>query len=383
MEPLAEKVAKGAAQLAQSADSLGWLDRRFWGNSISVWLLALVVAAAVAGALWFARGVIRGRAAKAAARTANRWDDLVVAVLERTRMWFLLGAGLYAGSWFILLPEATRSAVNRGAAVLLILQSGFWLNTAIAQYFDRYRERKLKEDPAAYTTMNAVVFLVRVAMWSVIVLLVLANAGVEIAPLVAGLGVGGIAVALAVQTVLGDLLASLSIVLDKPFVVGDFLIVDEFLGSVEHIGLKTTRIRSLTGEQLVFSNADLLKSRIRNFGRMRERRVVFTVGVTYGTPKEKLEKIPGILRAAVESQPRTRFDRAHFKQFGDFSLNFETVYYMGVPDYNAYMDVQQAINLFIYEQFAKEGIEFAYPTQTIFLASGGEPARPAGSKSAH
>ena len=165
--------------------------------------------------------------------------------------------------------------------------------------------------------------------------------------------------------------------------VGDFLIVDEFLGSVEHIGLKTTRIRSLTGEQLVFSNADLLKSRIRNFGRMRERRVVFTVGVTYGTPKEKLEKIPGILRAAVESQPRTRFDRAHFKQFGDFSLNFETVYYMGVPDYNAYMDVQQAINLFIYEQFAKEGIEFAYPTQTIFLASGGEPARPAGSKSAH
>jgi len=383
MEPLAEKVAKGAAQLAQSADSLGWLDRRFWGNSISVWLLALVVAAAVAGALWFARGVIRGRAAKAAARTANRWDDLVVAVLERTRMWFLLGAGLYAGSWFILLPEATRSAVNRGAAVLLILQSGFWLNTAIAQYFDRYRERKLKEDPAAYTTMNAVIFLVRVAMWSVIVLLVLANAGVEIAPLVAGLGVGGIAVALAVQTVLGDLLASLSIVLDKPFVVGDFLIVDEFLGSVEHIGLKTTRIRSLTGEQLVFSNADLLKSRIRNFGRMRERRVVFTVGVTYGTPKEKLEKIPGILRAAVESQPRTRFDRAHFKQFGDFSLNFETVYYMGVPDYNAYMDVQQAINLFIYEQFAKEGIEFAYPTQTIFLASGGEPARPAGSKSAH
>ena len=383
MEPLAEKVAKGAAQLAQSADSLGWLDRRFWGNSISVWLLALVVAAAVAGALWFARGVIRGRAAKAAARTANRWDDLVVAVLERTRMWFLLGTGLYAGSWFILLPEATRSAVNRAAAVLLILQSGFWLNTAIAQYFDRYRERKLKEDPAAYTTMNAVVFLVRVAMWSVIVLLVLANAGVEIAPLVAGLGVGGIAVALAVQTVLGDLLASLSIVLDKPFVVGDFLIVDEFLGSVEHIGLKTTRIRSLTGEQLVFSNADLLKSRIRNFGRMRERRVVFTVGVTYGTPKEKLEKIPGILRAAVESQPRTRFDRAHFKQFGDFSLNFETVYYMGVPDYNAYMDVQQAINLFIYEQFAKEGIEFAYPTQTIFLASGGEPARPAGSKSAH
>jgi small-conductance mechanosensitive channel len=154
---------------------------------------------------------------------------------------------------------------------------------------------------------------------------------------------------------------------DKPFVVGDFLMVGDMLGAVEHIGIKTTRIRSLSGEQLVFSNNDLLESRIRNFGRMRERRVVFPLGVTYQTPRAKLAKIPGIIKAAIQSQERTRFDRSHFKAYGDFSLNFETVYFVGVPDFNTYMEVQQAINLYIHEQFEKEGIEFAYPTQTLFL----------------
>jgi small-conductance mechanosensitive channel len=176
------------------------------------------------------------------------------------------------------------------------------------------------------------------------------------------------------QNVLGDLFASLSIVLDKPFVLGDFLIVDEHLGNVEHIGLKTTRVRSLWGEQLIFSNSDLLNSRIRNLGRMQERRTVFALGVTYQTPREKLTRIPGILREAVEAQEKTRFDRSHFKAYGDFSLNFETVYYVTVADYNAYMDVQQAINLRIHERFEEEGIEFAYPTQTLFLVRQGTQA---------
>ncbi len=172
-------------------------------------------------------------------------------------------------------------------------------------------------------------------------LLALDNLGVDVTALVAGLGVGGIAVALAVQSILGDLFASLSIVLDKPFVIGDFIIVGDLLGTVENVGIKTTRVRSLSGEQLIFSNADLLNSRIRNYGRMYERRVVFTVGVTYDTPRHKLE---------------------------DFSLDFETVYYVQDPAYNLYMDIQQAINLELYQRFADEGIEFAYPTQTLFLA---------------
>jgi small-conductance mechanosensitive channel len=165
-------------------------------------------------------------------------------------------------------------------------------------------------------------------------------------------------------------------VLDKPFVIGDCLIVNEHLGSVEHIGLKTTRLRSLSGEQLVFSNSDLLNSRIRNFGRMFQRRVVFEVGVTYQTPREKLARIPKIIREIVEAQELTRFDRSHFKEFGPHSLNIETVYHVLKPDFNTYMDIQQAINLEIHRCFEEEGIEFAYPTQTVFVASSdGGPTR--------
>jgi len=190
---------------------------------------------------------------------------------------------------------------------------------------------------------------------------------VDVTALVAGLGVGGIAVALAVQNILGDLFASFSIVLDRPFVMGDFIIVGDYMGTVEHVGLKTTRIRSLSGEQLVFSNTDLLGSRIRNYKRMAERRVVFSLGVLYQTSPEQLEKIPQMIREIVEAQTPVRFDRAHFKEYGASSLNFEVVYYILDPDYNRYMDIQQAVNLEIYRRFDEEGIEFAYPTQTLYL----------------
>jgi small-conductance mechanosensitive channel len=216
--------------------------------------------------------------------------------------------------------------------------------------------------------IGALGFIVQMGLWSAVVLLALDNLGVDITALVAGLGVGGVAVALAVQNILGDLFASLAIVLDKPFVLRDFIIVGDLLGTVEHIGLKTTRVRALSGEQLIFSNADLLSSRIRNFGRMFERRVVFQIGVTYQTPRGKLEAIPGIIRDAITAQDGTRFDRSHFAAYGDFSLNFESVYYVLSPDYNRYMDIQQAINLRIHERFEAEEIEFAYPTQTLFLA---------------
>jgi len=200
-------------------------------------------------------------------------------------------------------------------------------------------------------------------------LLALDNLGVNITALVAGMGIGGIAVALAAQNILGDLFASISIVLDKPFVINDFIIVGDYMGSVEHIGVKTTRIRSLSGEQIVFSNTDLLNSRVRNFKRMVERRVVFSFGVVYGTPAEKLEAIPGIVRGIIEAIDGTRFDRAHFAKYGDSSLDFEVVYFVVTGDYNVYMDIQQAINLAIYRSFEDEGLGFAFPTQTIFLGN--------------
>ena len=223
------------------------------------------------------------------------------------------------------------------------------------------------------TTLRAAGFIAKLVLATIAAILILDNIpGVEITALVASLGITGIAVALAVQNILSDLFASLSIVLDKPFVIGDFIIVDNYMGSVEHIGLKTTRVRSLSGEQLVFSNNDLLKSRVRNYKRMAERRVVFSIGVTYQTPLEKLKQIPATIREIIELQETVRFDRAHFQGYGDFALMFEVVYYVLDPDYNRYMDIQQAINLAIFQLFEEQGIKFAYPTQTLYI--GGKTA---------
>ena len=200
------------------------------------------------------------------------------------------------------------------------------------------------------------------AVWVLAFLLLLANLGIDITALIAGLGVGGIAIALAVQKVLGDLLASLSIALDKPFKVGDFLVVGNEKGTVEHIGIKSTRLRSLDGEQIIMSNADLLGSRVRNFGLMYERRIVYKLGIVYETPREKIKAVPAIIERAIRAHDKTRFDRAHFVSFGDFSLNYEAVFYVLDPAYGVSMDIQQAINLEIHEEFEKLGIEFAYPT---------------------
>jgi small-conductance mechanosensitive channel len=224
------------------------------------------------------------------------------------------------------------------------------------------------------TAVGIVSFVTRLGLWAVVALTALGTLGIEVTPFIASLGIGGVAVALALQNVLGDLLASLSIVLDKPFVVGDFIQVGDLSGSVEYVGLKTTRVRSLSGEQLVFSNSDLLGSRIRNYGRMSERRVAFSLGVTYDTPAPVLRRIPGLVQEAVQSRENARFDRSHLKGFGASSVDFETVYYMEVPDYATYMDTQQAINLEIFERFGAEGIEFAFPTRTIHVIESGAAA---------
>ncbi|HVS09669.1 MAG TPA: mechanosensitive ion channel family protein [Planctomycetota bacterium] len=344
-----------------------YLDATYYDNSIRQWLIALAAVLLVTIGLGIVRHWVMARFGKLAARTGTTWDDLLIDFLRRTKGLFLLIVGLYAGTLFLALDERVRGLSRGVLFIAVIIQAGLWASTAIRFRLEDYRKRRLKDDPSGVMTMAAIGFIAQIVLWVIVLLLVLDNAGVEVTPLIASLGVGGIAVALAVQNILGDLFASLSIVLDKPFVIGDFLIINDFLGSVEYIGLKTTRLRSLSGEQIVFSNADLLSSRIRNYGRMFERRVVFSVGVTYGTPKEKLERIPRIIRELVEAQPKTRFDRSHFKEYGDSSLNFETVYYVLAPEYNTYMDIQQAINLGIYERFGAEGLDFAFPTRTLHI----------------
>lgn len=340
----------------------------FLGNDLRHWGVALVVGVATMFLVLAAVRLLLPRLARLASRTRTDWDDLVVAALANTKWFFPTALGLAAGAVTLDLPPRIDRIVAVVTVVASLVQAGVWSTTALRSWLERYQRARFETDRGAATTVAAIGFGAHLLVWSVVLLLSLDNLGIDVTALIAGLGIGGIAVALALQKILGDLFASLAIVLDRPFVLGDFLALDGYLGSVEHIGLKTTRLRSLSGEQLVLSNADLLGSRIRNYGRMRERRVAFTIGVTYQTPRAKLSEIPQLLRAAVQAREKARFDRAHFAGFGDSALTFETVYYVQSPDYNVYMDTQQAINLELVEQFEAREIDFAYPTQTLYLA---------------
>ena len=340
-------------------------------NSAQDWGLALLSAVAFMLGLYLLRRLVLLRLTRIAETTDTVFDDFLVDVLSATRL--LLGAavGLYIGTHFLTLPVPMEKLVDRVFIALVILQSGFWANRGLIFWLQyRFSKGNAGEEGARAMTRSLLSFLGRMVLWALVALLILDNLGLNVTALVTSLGIGGIAIALAVQNILGDLFASLSISIDKPFVIGDFIIVDELMGSVEHVGLKTTRIRSLGGEQIIFSNNDLLKSRIRNYKRMQERRAVFAIGVTYDTPPDQLELMPGLIQQAIEAQKDTRFDRAHFKGFGPSSLDFEAVYYVLTPDYNLYMDIQQGINLQLVRAFAEHDIHFALPTQTLHVASG-------------
>ena len=350
-------------------DAFAALDSEILGNSLSDWGASLAVVVALVVLLGLVRGALGQWLRTLAARTnAAPWQIASVTV-ARTRGWFLLLVALFVGAQLLEWKPLLLGLFSRAAAVGWLLQVGLWCTGALRAYLDLRRERRLKDDPAEVATIDFTGFVMRAAVWTIVLLTAFDNLGINVSALVAGLGIGGIAVALAAQSVLADLLASLSIVLDRPFVVGDVLGIDDFNGSVEKVGLKTTRMRSQSGEELIFSNTDLLASRIRNYGRMVERRVAFTVGVTYQTPASKLRSIPGTLRSAIEAERDVRFERAHFQGYGDFALLFEAVYHVLSPDFALHMDIRERINLSIFERFSESGIQFAYPTQTLYVAN--------------
>jgi small-conductance mechanosensitive channel len=351
----------------------GGMNRVILGNDLAAWTAALATACVVCMLLYGVRRLVVVRLQAYAQLTATYLDDVAIKVLCATHPLFVLLMGMYAGAQWLVLP-GNGAVLARLAIAALLLQVARWGDIGMRDWLHHYRQERSALDVASTTSTAALGFVARTLLWLVIVLLILENFGVNITTLVASLGIGGIAVALAIQNILGDLFSSLSIVLDKPFVVGDFITVDDIAGTVEYVGLKTTRIRGLGGEQVVFSNSDLLKSRIRNYKRMQTRRIVFTIGVVYEIDKRQLLAIPEILREVVSAQPQARFDRAHFKSYGASSLDFETVYIVETPDYAVYMDIQQAINVALFDRFAQEGIGFAYPTQTVYFAQAGGPA---------
>jgi small-conductance mechanosensitive channel len=344
------------------------LENGILENPVQSWLVALGLSLGVFLLLLFFKRIIRRNLEKLVRKSSFEWDDYLIPILSQTRWFSILAVGLLAGSLALDLPVDINNWFTRIVQIIFALQLGFWGTGLISLYIERGVASRIEEDQGDdATTLDALGLIIKIALWAILALIILDNLNVEISSLVASLGIGGIAVALAVQNILGDLFASLSISLDKPFVIGDFVVVDDFEGDVEDIGLKSTRIRSLSGEEVIFSNMDLLNSRIRNYKRLEKRRISFTVGVVYGIPVEKLKKIPEMIEKIISPLENAEFDRAHFKNLGDFSLDFVVVYYVLVPDYASYLDIQQTINLEIYQQFEKEGIEFAYPTQKVML----------------
>lgn len=303
--------------------------------------------------------------------------DVGLTFINGTSTLVLVVLSLWPSLRFLPLNESVQTVLTSVFYLAILGQCAIYATNWIERTVNRHKMRRLKEDPSSVSAYGVMSFFARIAIWSVVVLITLASFDYDITGLMAGLGIGGVAVAFALQSILADIFSSVAILLDKPFMVGDVITVGTETGEIESIGLKTTRMKSVTGEQVVISNTDLLGSRIRNFKRMNERRVLFQIGVTYQTKQEHLEAIPAMLREIIESQEKVRFDRAHLKIFGDFALIFECVYFMLEPDYALYMDTNQRVHLELFRRFQELGIEFAYPTQTLYVhMEGGAGPKP-------
>lgn len=301
-----------------------------------------------------------------ARKSATTLDDVIVNLIQNIIIPLAYFGAFYLGVNTLALNPLLKKSINIVGLVLVTAYTAR-LITVIVSYGFRVYLSKRGKDTTLERSLKGMLSVIRVIVWGLAIVFFLDNLGFKISTVIAGLGIGGVAVAMAAQAVLKDLFSYFAIVFDRPFEVGDFIIIGDYLGSVEYIGIKTTRIRSLGGEQLIFSNTDLTDSRVRNYKRMKKRRVVFKIGVTYQTKLDQLKEMPKIIEKVIKNVKDTTFDRAHFFSYGDFSLIYEVVYYVIGPDYNKYMDIQQEINFGLKEEFEKQGIDFAYPTQTVYV----------------
>lgn len=300
---------------------------------------------------------------------AKKISDILEKVFNKLGLIFYFFLPLYVSISYLNMPEVVNSKILNPLLYFVIL---YYLMIIIALIIDIIIHRIIikeekYDDSMSPSMIISVGMIIKVLLWIVGILAILSNLGFNISALIAGLGIGGIAIAFALQGILGDLFASFSIYVDKPFKIGHFIIVGDDMGVVENIGLRSTKINTLRGEELIISNKELTSARIHNFKKMVNRRVVFKIGIEYSTSLSKCKKAIKNMETAIKTTNDVRFDRVHFTSYGDFSLNYECVYYVLTPDYNKYMDIQQEINLKIKESFEKDKIEFAFPTQTIFV----------------
>ncbi len=342
------------------------LEKIVLGNRVLDYIIAVVAFIVSLLIVKLIVTVIVRRIKKFAEKTATTIDDLLADILEKVILPALYITSFYVSFTMLSFPETAEKIVKMIEMAVIAFFAAksavMLLSYAITAYL-----AKKDGDPTLVKSLECLLRVARFIVWALAAVILFDNMGFKISALIAGLGIGGVAVAIAAQALLKDFFSYFSIVFDRPFKIGDFIVIGDFMGTVEHIGIKTTRIRSLGGEQVIFSNTDLTDSRVRNYKLMEKRRVLFRIGVTYETTNDKLKEIPGIIEKVIRRAGGTEFDRAHFFSYGDFSLIFEVVYFVLSSDYNRYMDVQQSINFSIKEEFEKLGIEFAYPTQTLYV----------------
>lgn len=338
----------------------------FWGNTVLDYLIAsggIVLAFFIAKLI---RNVAVQKLKQLTARTHTLADDLLIGAIEKFLVPFVYLLVNYTIIKQLKLSAKIEQVLHVALVVVITFYSIRLINFLIHAGVQLYMQQK-NEPPERVKQLNGILLVLKVFVWLAGFIILIDNLGYDMTTLIAGLGVGGIAIALAAQNILGDLFSYFVIFFDKPFEVGDFINMNGHAGTVEKIGIKTSHVRSPDGQQLVMPNAELVKSVINNFKRLERRRVLIQIGVVYYTKAAKLRKIPSIVEEVIAKLEMAEFDRAHLKTFGDFSLNFEVSYFVLSADFKIYMDTNHEICLQIFERFEEEGIEFAFPTQTLFV----------------
>ncbi|WP_017730772.1 mechanosensitive ion channel family protein [Nafulsella turpanensis] len=342
------------------------LDKAYWGNTVQDYLIALgIIILGILLIKIFKRTIFAG-IRRWTQRSSTKIDDFIVTSIDRFGLPVLHVIVVIIGLNYLTFTERGENIIWIAATVVLTFLVIRLISNTILLLLQGYVKRQSHGEEKV-RQLGGIMLIINVIIWGTGILFLFNNLGYDVTAVVAGLGIGGIAIALAAQNILSDLFNYLVIFLDRPFEIGDFVVIDDKNGVIEKIGIKTTRIKTLSGEQLVFANSDLTNSRIHNYKKMQQRRVVFKIRVAYETAHEDLKKIPLILKAIVQEQDPVKFDRAHFASYGDFSLDFEVVYHVLDADYSKYMDIQQSINLRIFEEFEKMDIEIAYPTRTLYV----------------
>ena len=347
-------------------EELSFLQQIFLGNTVLEWLIAVVLLLVIASLLRLAEMVVVHRLKALSKRTKMNIDDVLVKFLQGISWYFYSAVSLFCAVQHLALPELASMVVKFIFLTAIAVELIKIAEKIVVKIISAQLKRSKSESQSLLTAAG---LITRVVMWAVDILMILSNMGVNVTSLIASLGIGGLAVSLALQPVFQDMFSSFSIILDKPFEEGDFIEYGDFKGTVKKIGLKTTRLQALQGEEIVIPNTELTSGKIQNFKKLQRRRIVFGIGLTYDTPAEKLREIPQIIEDIITDLEDVTFDRAHFKEFADSSLNYEIVYFMEVAEFPVYMDRQETMNIRIHEEFQKRGLEMAFPSRTVYMAN--------------